>query len=95
MEENTARLLQLEEDLIGVTQKGLQKETELDWCVDFNAIFIYTAAYCSEKYKMTATTLLYLVCISKASYVVIYLKSNVLISFKLFIFYSKQYRNKM
>lgn len=33
MEENTARLLQLEEDLIGVTQKGLQKETELDWCV--------------------------------------------------------------
>ena len=33
MEENTARLLQLEEDLIGVTQKGLQKETELDWYV--------------------------------------------------------------
>lgn len=32
MEESTARLLQLEEDLIGVTQKGLQKETELDWC---------------------------------------------------------------
>lgn len=31
MEESTARLLQLEEDLIGVTQKGLQKETELDW----------------------------------------------------------------
>ncbi|XP_052474806.1 tax1-binding protein 1 homolog B isoform X7 [Carassius gibelio] len=30
MEESTARLLQLEEDLIGVTQKGLQKETELD-----------------------------------------------------------------
>ncbi|XP_017327013.1 tax1-binding protein 1 homolog B isoform X3 [Ictalurus punctatus] len=30
MEENTARLLQLEDDLIGVTQKGLQKETELD-----------------------------------------------------------------
>lgn len=33
MEESTARLLQLEEDLIGVTQKGLQKETELDWCL--------------------------------------------------------------
>lgn len=32
MEESTARLLQLEEDLIGVTQKGLQKETELDGC---------------------------------------------------------------
>ncbi|XP_030638612.1 tax1-binding protein 1 homolog B isoform X2 [Chanos chanos] len=29
-EEKMARLLQLEEDLIGVTQKGLQKETELD-----------------------------------------------------------------
>lgn len=28
--ESTARILQLEEDLIGVTQKGLQKETELD-----------------------------------------------------------------
>lgn len=35
MEESTARLLQLEEDLIGVTQKGLQKETELDWCFFF------------------------------------------------------------
>ncbi|KAI4885743.1 hypothetical protein NFI96_011048 [Prochilodus magdalenae] len=34
MEENTARLLQLEEDLIGVTQKGLQKETELDCLKD-------------------------------------------------------------
>lgn len=32
MEESTARIQQLEEDLIGVTQKGLQKETELDWC---------------------------------------------------------------
>lgn len=31
LEEATARVLQLEEDLIGVTQKGLQKETELDW----------------------------------------------------------------
>ncbi|XP_032375039.1 tax1-binding protein 1 homolog B isoform X2 [Etheostoma spectabile] len=30
LEEATARVLQLEEDLIGVTQKGLQKETELD-----------------------------------------------------------------
>ncbi|KAK6327059.1 hypothetical protein J4Q44_G00027040 [Coregonus suidteri] len=29
-EEATARVLQLEDDLIGVTQKGLQKETELD-----------------------------------------------------------------
>ncbi|XP_016087711.1 tax1-binding protein 1 homolog B isoform X7 [Sinocyclocheilus grahami] len=34
MEESTARLLQLEEDLIGVTQKGLQKETELDGLKD-------------------------------------------------------------
>ncbi|XP_077065293.1 tax1-binding protein 1 homolog B isoform X4 [Siphateles boraxobius] len=34
MEESTARLLQLEEDLIGVTQKGLQKETELDCLKD-------------------------------------------------------------
>ncbi len=32
MEESTARLLQLEEDMIGVTQKGLLKETELDGC---------------------------------------------------------------
>lgn len=30
LEEATSRVLQLEEDLIGVTQKGLQKETELD-----------------------------------------------------------------
>lgn len=30
LEEATARVVQLEEDLIGVTQKGLQKETELD-----------------------------------------------------------------
>ncbi|XP_068999068.1 tax1-binding protein 1 homolog B isoform X2 [Embiotoca jacksoni] len=30
LEEATARIIQLEEDLIGVTQKGLQKETELD-----------------------------------------------------------------
>nr|XP_015830456.1 tax1-binding protein 1 homolog B isoform X1 [Nothobranchius furzeri] len=30
LEEATARIVQLEEDLIGVTQKGLQKETELD-----------------------------------------------------------------
>lgn len=30
LEESTARVIQLEEDLIGVTQKGLQKETELD-----------------------------------------------------------------
>lgn len=30
LEESTARIVQLEEDLIGVTQKGLQKETELD-----------------------------------------------------------------
>nr|XP_046254421.1 tax1-binding protein 1 homolog B [Scatophagus argus] len=30
LEEATARVIQLEEDLIGVTQKGLQKETELD-----------------------------------------------------------------
>ncbi|KAK7157408.1 hypothetical protein R3I93_008787 [Phoxinus phoxinus] len=34
MEESTARVLQLEEDLIGVTQKGLQKETELDCLKD-------------------------------------------------------------
>ncbi|XP_028836810.1 tax1-binding protein 1 homolog B isoform X7 [Denticeps clupeoides] len=33
-EETTARVLQLEEDLIGVTQKGLQKETELDCLKD-------------------------------------------------------------
>ncbi|KAL3060361.1 hypothetical protein OYC64_014842 [Pagothenia borchgrevinki] len=30
LKEATARVIQLEEDLIGVTQKGLQKETELD-----------------------------------------------------------------
>ncbi|CAI5662586.1 unnamed protein product [Oreochromis niloticus] len=30
LEEATARIIQLEEDLIGVTQKGIQKETELD-----------------------------------------------------------------
>uniref|UniRef100_H3BYQ4 Tax1 (human T-cell leukemia virus type I) binding protein 1b n=1 Tax=Tetraodon nigroviridis TaxID=99883 RepID=H3BYQ4_TETNG len=30
LEEANARVVQLEEDLIGVTQKGLQKETELD-----------------------------------------------------------------
>uniref|UniRef100_A0A3B5MRW2 Tax1 (human T-cell leukemia virus type I) binding protein 1b n=1 Tax=Xiphophorus couchianus TaxID=32473 RepID=A0A3B5MRW2_9TELE len=30
LEDATARIVQLEEDLIGVTQKGLQKETELD-----------------------------------------------------------------
>jgi chromosome segregation ATPase len=30
LEEATARVLQLEDDLIRVTQKGLQKETELD-----------------------------------------------------------------
>lgn len=30
LEEATSRVIQLEEDLIGVTQKGLQKETELD-----------------------------------------------------------------
>uniref|UniRef100_A0A3P8V2Z7 Tax1 (human T-cell leukemia virus type I) binding protein 1b n=1 Tax=Cynoglossus semilaevis TaxID=244447 RepID=A0A3P8V2Z7_CYNSE len=30
LEEATAKVVQLEEDLIGVTQKGLQKETELD-----------------------------------------------------------------
>lgn len=30
LEEATARVIQLEEDLIGVTQRGLQKETELD-----------------------------------------------------------------
>lgn len=34
LEEKTARLLQLEEDLIGVTQKGLQRETELDCLKD-------------------------------------------------------------
>ena len=27
----TERVRQLEEDLLGVTQRGLQKETELDW----------------------------------------------------------------
>lgn len=37
LEEATARIVQLEEDLIGVTQKGLQKETELDRWVDANA----------------------------------------------------------
>lgn len=30
-QEVTGRVHQLEEDLIGVTQKGIQKETELDW----------------------------------------------------------------
>ncbi|XP_063341494.1 tax1-binding protein 1 homolog B isoform X2 [Pelmatolapia mariae] len=30
LDEATARIIQLEEDLIGVTQKGIQKETELD-----------------------------------------------------------------
>ncbi|XP_028326025.1 tax1-binding protein 1 homolog B isoform X2 [Gouania willdenowi] len=30
LEDASARIIQLEEDLIGVTQKGLQKETELD-----------------------------------------------------------------
>lgn len=45
MEENTARLLQLEEDLIGVTQKGLQKETELDWYVFFPPQSKYTFKY--------------------------------------------------
>lgn len=30
LEEANATVVQLEEDLIGVTQKGLQKETELD-----------------------------------------------------------------
>ncbi|XP_013864206.1 tax1-binding protein 1 homolog B [Austrofundulus limnaeus] len=34
LEEATARIVQLEEDLIGVTQKGLQKETELDTLKD-------------------------------------------------------------
>lgn len=29
--EATDRVRQLEEDLLGVTQRGLQKETELDW----------------------------------------------------------------
>lgn len=33
LEEATSRVIQLEEDLIGVTQKGLQKETELDRCL--------------------------------------------------------------
>lgn len=33
LEENTARLSQLEEDLMGVNQKALQKETELDGSV--------------------------------------------------------------
>lgn len=31
--EEAARVAQLEQDLIGVTEKGLQKETELDWWV--------------------------------------------------------------
>lgn len=35
LEEATARVIQLEEDLIGVTQRGLQKETELDGWVRF------------------------------------------------------------
>lgn len=30
LDEATARIIQLEEDLIGVTQKSIQKETELD-----------------------------------------------------------------
>ncbi|XP_019741864.1 tax1-binding protein 1 homolog B isoform X8 [Hippocampus comes] len=34
LEEATSRVLQLEEDLIGVTQRGLQKETELDFLKD-------------------------------------------------------------
>lgn len=29
--EASERVRQLEEDLLGVTQRGLQKETELDW----------------------------------------------------------------
>lgn len=29
--EATDRVRQLEEDLLGVTKRGLQKETELDW----------------------------------------------------------------
>ena len=32
--EATDRVRQLEEDLLGVTQRGLQKETELDWWVE-------------------------------------------------------------
>ena len=32
--EATDRVRQLEEDLLGVTQRGLQKETELDWLVE-------------------------------------------------------------
>lgn len=35
--EATDRVRQLEEDLLGVTQRGLQKETELDWWAE-NAI---------------------------------------------------------
>lgn len=31
LSEATDRVRQLEEDLLGVTQRGLQKETELDW----------------------------------------------------------------
>lgn len=39
LEEATARVIQLEEDLIGVTQKGLQKETELDrWVQDLSHV---------------------------------------------------------
>ncbi|XP_054637805.1 tax1-binding protein 1 homolog B isoform X3 [Dunckerocampus dactyliophorus] len=34
LEEATSKVLQLEEDLIGVTQRGLQKETELDCLKD-------------------------------------------------------------
>lgn len=39
LEEAMARVIQLEEDLIGVTQKGLQKETELDrWVYDVEVV---------------------------------------------------------
>lgn len=46
LEEATARVIQLEEDLIGVTQKGLQKETELDkWVQDGGFGYMHRELY--------------------------------------------------
>lgn len=57
LEEATARVLQLEEDLIGVTQKGLLKETELDkWVQDLRSgcrfIKLLAMFSCTEIYVL-------------------------------------------
>lgn len=52
LEEANATVVQLEEDLIGVTQKGLQKETELDrWVLSRDGVAYVLSCFRLQNYN--------------------------------------------